>query len=100
MTARSWQEGDPEPPDHPPLVDAEGVTWLWDDSDPYDIPGYVRRMVTRYPHPDGGPGVVLGSSVGFDWEEILTDYGPVREATAAEAAAFLVTFAAKPLGVS
>lgn len=100
MIARSWREGDPEPADHPPLVDDEGVTWLWDDSDPVDIPSYIRRKATQYPHPDGGPGPVLGSPIGLEWGEILAEYGPLREATEDETDAFMVTYAAKPLGAS
>lgn len=98
MTSRSWREGDPEPPDHPPLVDDEGEAWLWDDTDEFDIPSYQRQKVTLYPAPAGGRGVGLGSPCGLTWAEILDEYGPLREAMDDEAERFTVTWAAKPLG--
>jgi hypothetical protein len=79
MTTRSWSVGDPEPRDHPPLVDIEDVTWLWDS----DNELYERQKFTHHLHPDGSPGAVIGSPI-LDWREILEEYGPVREATAEE----------------
>lgn len=94
MSTRTWTVGDPEPHDHPPLVDGEDVTWLWD---PYNLI-YERRKFTHYPHPDGtSPGVVIGSPV-IDWEELLDEYGPVREATKEEAHTIVEAWAARPLG--
>lgn len=93
MTARTWTTGDPIPDDHPALVDDGGVTWLWD---PYDL-CYEQQKVTHYPGPDGGPGVVIGSPI-VDWEELLDEYGPVREATADEVSAFVEAWATHPFG--
>lgn len=94
MANRSWAVGDPEPIDHPALVDTENVSWLW-DPDNFE---YIRQKFTHYPHPDGiSSGVVLGSPM-LDWEEILDEFGPVREATAEEARTLVQEWAAKPLG--
>jgi hypothetical protein len=86
---RSFHEADPEPDDHPPLMDAEGVVWLWDDTDEVDIPCYQRQVVTHYPGATGeGSGVVVGGPAGMEWWEIVTEYGPLREATVDEAGTF------------
>ena len=94
MTARTWNPGDPEPVDHPSLVDREEVTWLLDDQDEFDIPSYARQKVTVHPSPDGGAGVGFGSPVGLTCEEITAEYGPLREATEDEAGSFEVSWPA------
>lgn len=102
MTGRIWREGDPMPADHPPLVDNEGVVWRWgnDWGDYPDDYSYERQIITHYPAPDDGPGVAVGPPVGLDWDEILVDYGDLREATLNEARIFTHKWVDKPLGVS
>lgn len=80
MTARSWSEGDPEPSDHPSIVDSEGVTWNWgeDDDDPGRMCWIQRKVSAR--------GIfVFGGLLGYEWADILAEFGPVREATEDEA---------------
>lgn len=94
VKAREWSVGDREPVDHPALVDPENVTWLWNPADLC----YERQKVTHYPSATSeGPGPLLGSPA-VDWEELLERYGPMREATASEAAVFVEAWAARPLG--
>lgn len=78
---REWGEGDPVPADHPPLVDGEDVTWLWSDDDLV----YERRKFTHCQNSDGSDsGLVLWGST-MSWDDLLENYGPLREATASEA---------------
>jgi hypothetical protein len=80
MTARTWDDGDPEPRDHPAIVDSDGVTWLYlPDQDGCGGYEWVQRLFTHY------DGYVTGGSLGYDWSDILEEYGPVREATDEEA---------------
>lgn len=96
MAVREWSVGDPEPADHPPLVDSEDVTWLWDP----DNWIYERQKFTHHPHPDGkSPGTVLGSPI-VDWEELLDEYGPVREATADESHVVVEAWVTRPVSDS
>lgn len=83
MSARTWTEGDPEPADHPAVVDNDGITWLWDVED--DWPTWTRMQVTHHTRDDGQPGAVIGFTTEFEWSDLLIDYGPLREATEDEA---------------
>lgn len=86
---RAWDEGDPEPADHPPFVDSDGVTWVWEVNefgDPEDPPSWVQKLFTHHVKSDGTVGAVSGGLMFMEWDEILADFGPVREATADEAA--------------
>jgi len=95
VSTRTWAAGAQEPSDHPSLVDNDGITWTWDP----DNCLYERQKITHYPHPDGVEhrGVILGSPV-MDWDEILEEYGPMREATVDEARELTVVYSATPLG--
>jgi hypothetical protein len=94
MSTCEWASGDPEPLDHPALVDNEGVTWLWNIDDCC----YDRQQITHYPSATGeGPGPLLGSPI-VSWDDLLDEYGPMREATVGEAAIFVETWATRPLG--
>jgi hypothetical protein len=92
MTAHTWREGDAEPADHPPLVDDGGVAWVWSDDWDEDDYGYTRREVRQLVLPDGSNGAVLGPPLGMDWEEIVGEYGPMREATDEEARSMTVVY--------
>lgn len=70
VTARTWIEGDLLPDDHPPLIDD-------------DDPGYVRQIMTSVRPDPSVSGVVVGPPLGLDWDEIVIEYGPLREATEA-----------------
>jgi hypothetical protein len=78
---RIWAEGEPEPSGRPPVVCADGVTALWDP----EHEGWSRQKVTHHPVPEGAPkgsvGAVTLGPLGMDWDEMLADHGPVREAT-------------------
>lgn len=89
MSARTWKNGDLEPIDHPPVVDRDGVTWTWSLDDGWAW--WSRRQVRQCPGVDGGRGLVVGF-MESDWADLLGEYGPVREATAEEAAALSVVF--------
>lgn len=80
MSTREWDTGDPEPADHPAVVDCEDVTWAYeDDGDGFGRMAWNRKHITR--HPAGGGSV---GPIGQEWAEVLEEYGPVREATKAE----------------
>lgn len=85
MTSRVWNEGDPEPKDRPAVVDEDGVTWRWmpGDDDP-DYWVWTRCKVTHVRPPGVENGVVLGFVTALDWDEMLGDRGPLREATVDE----------------
>lgn len=83
MTARTWGNGDPEPVDHPPVVDRDGVVWLWSINED-DWAWWIRQQVRQFPSVNGHTGMVAGFSES-DWADLLGEYGPVREATADEA---------------
>lgn len=74
---RTWQSGDPEPPDHPDVVDGEGDVWAWED--------YSAEVLELDPlqlgEAAGGWWVKTGPFAGGDlwpWSEV-TKCGPVRE---------------------
>lgn len=83
MTARVWDDGEPEPKDRPAVVCDDGVTATWDDSD-----WWTRREFVHH------GTYVSGGSTGMDWAELLEDYGPLREATADEAQTTIVRYPA------
>lgn len=89
MTTRTWDTGDSEPEDHPPLVDEDSITWLWMEVEE-GVWYYVQQNVSI----NGNWGT------GFTWthwEALLEEYGPVREASEEEA--FAVTWRyGKPRG--
>lgn len=92
MSTRTWDSGDPEPADRPAVVDDEGFTWLWTDMADEDYPVWTRMQLTRHPG-----GAVVGCRTAYDWTEMLDEYGPLREAAAAEADRMTITFpAGKP----
>lgn len=88
MTARTWKEGDPEPPDHPAVVDPEGVTWVWRDDDDVDLgTGYHQQLITHLGGTGHGDGIVTMGSICNDWEDIfgsLLKGAVLREATEEE----------------
>lgn len=102
MTARTWAEGDPFPKDRPPLVDNDGIAWVWvTDPDGFgDGEGYLRQQLTcqRVAGAPEGSGVVLGPMPleRWEWPEMLADHGPFREATAEEAGVMTVTYRTVP----
>lgn len=80
MSAREWNVGDPEPADHPPVVDADGVTWIYSDmGGDGDYPTWNRNHIER----GGGVGLVYGP-LFYEWPDVVELYGPVREATEIE----------------
>jgi hypothetical protein len=83
MTAWTWREGDPEPEDHPAVVDPDGTTWLWVD-DPDDLgTGYQQRLITHY-----GQSSLVTIPCPVAWAdawERLPEGAELREATTAEA---------------
>lgn len=87
MSARTWREDDPEPADHPAVVDADDVAWVWRDDDesvPNTGIGYHQQLITHY---GNGPLVGMGS-ICNEWREIfsiLPRGSVLREATADEA---------------
>jgi hypothetical protein len=89
MAVRTWTEGDPEPKDHPPIVDNEDVTWLWVEIEE-DWWEYQRQYFEHRGL------IVLGGPIGLDWEDIVGEYGPLREATAEEAENLTVSFKSTP----
>lgn len=93
MSARTWTAGDPEPTDHPPVVDEDGVTWMWSDVLDEDYFTWTQMKVTQLTGLDGKPGLMSGYSTS-SWPELLTDYGPVREATDDEARNLTVAYSA------
>lgn len=95
MTARVWNEGDPEPKDRPAVVDDDGITWAWLDSNDEDYFEWTRLKMTHIRGRDGRPGAVLGFSTALDWWEV-TGYGPLREATADEAEQITVSYVDSP----
>jgi hypothetical protein len=74
---RAWQSGDPEPSDHPDVVDAEGDVWSWE---PWPVE--VLEIDPLQPDEDaGGWWLKTGPYAGGDlwpWSEV-TSSGPVRE---------------------
>lgn len=94
MTARVWREGDPEPTDRPPLVDDGGVAWVWSNEwgEAEDDYCWTRREARQLVLPDGSNGAVLGPPLGLDWGEIVSEYGPMREATDEEARSMTVVY--------
>lgn len=80
-----WREGDPEPSGRPAVVCADGVTALWDA----EHGGWSRQRIVHHPVPEGAPegsvGAVTMGPLGMNWDEMLADHGPVREATEHEA---------------
>jgi hypothetical protein len=81
VTARVWDEGDPEPKDRPAVVCDDGVTATWSEDD-----WWCRQEFKHH------GTYVLGGSMGMDWPELLADHGPVREATADEAETVIVRY--------
>lgn len=77
MTPRIWQPGDPEPADHPDVVDAEGDVWGWEA-----YGADVLEFGPLEPGDDtGGWWLKTGPRAGGDlwpWSEV-TSVGPVRE---------------------
>lgn len=89
MTTREWATGDPEPADHPPIVDFDGITWIYeDDGDDFGRKAWNRRHITRRAAGGGSVG-----PIGEEWAEVLDEYGPVREATDDERTNLTVTVA-------
>lgn len=72
VTKRIWNPGDPEPGDHPDVIDSEGDIWSWEPYVGIAIPG----------EEDGGWWLETGPWAGGDlwpWSEV-TSTGEVREA--------------------
>lgn len=90
MSAREWNAGDPEPSDRPPVIDSDDVVWRWtDDTDE----GYFTWHQQKLTHYKGnGHPYVTGGVIGYDWPDILEEFGPLREATASEADCVKVVF--------
>lgn len=74
---RTWEVGDPEPEDHPPLVDDDTITWLWMEVEE-DVFSYVQQNVSI--NGNYGEGFRM-----LSWEDLLDEFGPLREATDEEA---------------
>lgn len=87
MTARSWREGDPEPADHPAVVDPNGNTWSW-VVDPDGLgTGYQEQLIRRY-----GQSSLVTMPCPVAWVDVwerLPECAELREATAAEAATWV-----------
>jgi hypothetical protein len=76
---RVWNAGDPEPTDHPPVVDEAGLTWLWlEDGEGGHV--WNRQQITRYED-----GLIAAGALEWEWTGLLADYGPLREARDNEA---------------
>lgn len=81
---RTWEAGDPEPSDHPAIVDDDSITWVWLEVED----GFWCYIQT---------GVAINGNGGIGakallWIDLLEEYGPAREATADETAALDVTY--------
>ena len=91
MSARTWSEDDPEPTgaDRPTaVVDRDGVTWQWwaGDDDFCSLDRWEQQRVERFPDALGpGMDAAIGGRTCWEWEELVGDVGPVREATDEEA---------------
>jgi len=75
---RSWNPGDPEPADHPDVIDAEGDTWAWE---PYDEEGLALDPL-QPGEAAGGWWLKTGPYRGgglWPWDEV-TEPGTVHEA--------------------
>lgn len=90
---RTWNEGDPEPADHPAIIDRDGVVHLWtDDQDGFGNKSWNQQCITHF-----AEGGITGGVLDEDWADILSEYGPVREATPDEADIVVVRYPA-PVG--
>lgn len=69
---RTWDVGDPEPSDHPAIVDDDSITWTWEYVEE-DIWLYVQNGVTI--NGNGGEGPKM-----LPWHDALDEFGPFREA--------------------
>lgn len=87
MTARTWKFGDPEPTDHPSVVDDNGHTWTWSADEGWSGYGWTRQVMTRH------KAFATYGPVGQEWDEILDEDGTLREATADEARNVTMIFA-------
>lgn len=68
IVRRMWHEGDPEPDDHPYLIDQRGEVWIYDNAGDDDLglwPGWWAPFVDTQPCP---------------WEDVFTTHG-ARELT-------------------
>ena len=77
MTTRTWNPDDPEPGDHPDVIDAEGDVWAWEP--------WSAEVLAIDPlqsgEDSGGWWIKTGPRAGGDlwpWSEV-TSSGPVRE---------------------
>lgn len=80
---RTWDIGDPEPSDHPAVVDDDSMTWTWEEVEE-DVWCYMQALVTI----NGNFGEGFKS---LPWLDLLDEFGPLREATPDETAALTVS---------
>lgn len=73
---RTWKHGDPEPSDHPPIVDDDSIAWVWTQ---LEEETWLYCQVGVSINGNFGDG-----SWAVPWGALLLEYGPVREASPEE----------------
>lgn len=68
---RTWDLGDPEPSDHPDILDSDSVTWSYEEVEP-DLMAYCQQGVSINGNLGEGP-------ICLPWRDLLEEFGPIRE---------------------
>lgn len=68
---RTWDIGDPEPSDHPAVVDDDSMTWTWEEVEE-DVWCWIQAEVTI--NGNGGAGPLC-----LPWLDLLAEFAPLSE---------------------